>query len=96
MPPIGFSFADVRDVDLHYWDADGPDAVGDGDGGMGVCPWVHNHTVVLMVRLLKLVDQGAFMVRLIVIQLNFWELVFQGLEIGLKRDMAVNLRLAAA
>lgn len=96
MLPIRFSFANVGDVNLHHGHADGPDAVGDGDGGVGVCPRVHDHAVVGIVSRLQRVNQYPFMVGLAVIQLDFGEFILERLVISIKRDMAVNSGLAAA
>lgn len=96
MTPVGLPFADVGDMNFNHGNADGPDAVGNGDGSVGVSAWIHHHTVVLMIRLLQFVDEEAFVVRLIIIQLDVGEFSFHGLEMGFKRDVAIDLWLATA
>lgn len=62
MMPVGFALADVGEVNLDHGDADGPDAIGKGDGGVGVGSGIHHYTVVAAIGLLQLVDEKAFMV----------------------------------
>lgn len=76
MAPIGFSLADVGDVDLDHGYADGTDAIGDGDGGVGICSGIHHHPMILSIRFLKDVDKASFMVGLIVVDLYLGERSF--------------------
>lgn len=73
MTPIGLSLADVGDVYLHHGNVDGPDAVGQSDGSVGVSSWVYDHAIVIAISFLKLIDQATLMVRLVVIQLYIRE-----------------------
>ena len=77
-------------------DADGADAVGQGDGSVGIGSRVHHHGVKLSIGLLQLVDEAAFMIGLVVNELMLRELRFEMLEMGLKRGAAVNLGLSLA
>lgn len=95
MLPIGFSFADVGDVDFHDGDADGSDAVGKGNGGVGIAARVEHHTVVGVVCRLQRVNQYAFVVGLTVVKLDCWKCFLERLEVSFKRDVSVNLGFAA-
>ncbi len=62
MTPIGLSLADVGDVYLHHGNTDGPNAVGQSDGSVGVTSWVHDYAIVIAIGFLKLIDQATLMV----------------------------------
>ena len=64
MMAIRLAFCDVGNMHLNDGNADGTDAIGNGDGGVGVGSRVHHHGVVLTVSFLKLVDQNAFVIGL--------------------------------
>ena len=64
MPSIWLPFRDVGNVYLHYRDADGTNAVGDGDRSVGVGTRVHHHGIILSVSCLQLVNQDTFVVGL--------------------------------
>lgn len=96
MASVRLTLADVGDVYLDNRDAYGSNAVGNGNGGVGVCAWVHHHPVVLAVSFLQLVDQTSFVVGLVVVDLCFGEGGSQCCEIILERNSPVNLRLTPA
>ena len=96
MTAVRLTFCDVGDVDLNDRDADGADAIGQGDGGMGIASRVHHHGVELPIGILQFVDQHAFMVGLeigdFVLGETFaelWQIVFEG-------DIAIDFGLALA
>ncbi len=64
MMAIRLAFCDIGDVDLDNGDANGADAVGQGDGGVGVASGVHHNGVILSISLLQFVDQQAFVIGL--------------------------------
>ena len=68
--PVSFSFVYVGDVDFDDGDVNGADAVSDGDGSVGVCAWIHDHTDTMAVSFLKFVDEAAFMVGLVILELH--------------------------
>lgn len=96
MVPVRFALSDVGDMYLNHGNADGPDAVGQGDRGMRVGPRVHRNTVVNGVGLLKFVDQVALVVRLVIIKLHIGERLTHGFKMILKRDAPVNLWFSAS
>ena len=67
MAPVGFALADVGDVNFDNRDADGPNAIGKGDGGVGISARIDHRAIVTAVSLLQLVDEAAFVVRLVII-----------------------------
>ena len=75
-------------------DADGADAVGEGDGSVGIASWVHHHCVESAVSGLKLVDETAFMVRLEIRQLVLRKPLLQRLEISFERYRTIDFWLA--
>ena len=64
MMAIRLAFCDVGNVHLNDGNADGTDAVSNGDGGVGVGSRVHHHGIVSTVSFLELVDQNAFVIGL--------------------------------
>lgn len=85
MSAVRFAFGDVGNVNFHDGDIDGTDAVGQGDGSVGVASWIHHHGIVLSISLLQFVDEAALMVRLVVGNLvlrkrfdEFWQVFFEG------------------
>ena len=95
MLPVGFPFADVGDMDFHDGDADGSDAVSEGNGGVGIAARVDHHAVVGTVSRLQCVNQNTFVVGLTVVKLDCWECFLERLEVSFKRDLSVNLGFAA-
>lgn len=96
MPPVRLALRDVGNMHLHHGDAYGADAVGQGDGSVGVATGVHHHAVILVVGLLQLVDQYAFMVRLEIGDLVLGKAAAELFKIGLERHRAVDFRFALA
>ena len=76
--------------------ADATDAVGQGDGSVGIGSRIHHHAIKLSVSLLQLVDEAALVVGLVVVQLVLRESRPKRFKIGLERNRAVDFRLAFA
>ena len=96
MPSVRLPFRNIGDVDLHHWNADGTDAVGEGDGSVGVGSRVHDHGIILTVSLLQLVNQNAFVVRLEIGEFMFGEPLAEFWQVILKRDMTIDFGFAFA
>jgi hypothetical protein len=73
MVPEGFTLADVGEVYFHHGNADGPNTVGQGDGGVGISSWIHYHSIEKAIGFLQFVNQAAFMVRLVIIEFDVGE-----------------------
>ena len=96
MAAVRLSLADVRDVNLNDRDSDGTDAVGQGDGGVGIATRVYHHGVIMPVGFLQLVDHHALMVGLGIGKLVLGETLAELNEILLKGEPSVDFRLAFA
>lgn len=96
MPSIWLPFRDVGNVYLHYRDADGTDAVGDGDGSVGVGTRVHHHGIILSVSCLQLVNQHAFVVGLEIGNLMLRESLAELRQVFVEREMTIDFWLAFA
>ena len=77
-------------------DADGADAVGQGDGGVGIAARVHHYGIVLSVGLLQLVNQNAFVVGLELRNLVLWKTLAELHKILFKGEASVDFRFALA
>lgn len=77
-------------------DADGADAVGQGDGGMGIASGVHHHGIILSISLLQFVDKHAFVVGLEIANLVFGEAFTELRDEFVKRETAIDFGLAFA
>lgn len=92
------ALADIGDVDLYCWNADGFDGVEQGDGGVGVGGGVDDDAVCGAVAGLNLVDEVAFVVALVDLYIDaarFGVVVDEGAEVGVG-GAAVDIRLADA
>ena len=96
MLAIRFPFCDVGDMHLNDGDADGADAVGQGDGGVGVASGVHHHGVVLSVSLLQFVDQQAFVVGLEIGDFVLWKTFAELGQVIVKGNVTIDFGLAFA
>ena len=96
MMAIRLAFCDIGDVDLDNGDANGADAVGQGDGGVGVASGVHHNGVILPVSLLQFVDQQAFVVGLEISDFVLGKTFAELWQIVIKGDMAIDFWLALA
>ena len=90
MPSIWLPFRDVGDMHFDDGDADGTDAVGDGDGSVGIASWVHHHGIILTVSCLQLVDQDAFVVGLEIGELMLGETLTELRQVFVERKIAIN------
>lgn len=79
---------------FNHGDADGADAIGKSDGSVGVGTRIHHHGIELAVGLLELVDEAAFVIRLVIRQLVLGKALPEVCQIVLKRNLSVNFRLA--
>ena len=77
-------------------DADGTDAVGDGDGSVGVGTRVHHHGIILTVSCLQLVNQDAFVVGLEIGNLMLRESLAELRQVFFEREMTIDFWLAFA
>ena len=96
MPSVWLPFRDVRDVHFDDGDADGTDAVGDGDGSVGVGTRVHHHGIVLTVSCLQLVDQDTFVVGLEIGNLMLRESLAELRQVFVEKEMTIDFWLAFA
>lgn len=96
MPTVRLALADVGNVYFHDRYANGTDAVGQGDGSVGIGSWIHHHGIVLSVSLLQLVDEATFVVRLVIGKFMLWKFCFQLQQVFLKRNMAIDFWLTFA
>ena len=96
MMAIRLAFCDVGNVHLYDGNADGTDAIGNGDGGVGVCSRVHHHGIILTVSFLQLVNQNTFVVRLEIGKLMLREPFAEFWQVILKRDTTVDFGLTSA
>ena len=93
-----FALADIGDVDLYRWNADGFHGVEQGDGGVGVGGGVDDDAVCGAVAGLNLVDEVAFVVALVDLYVDatcFGVVIDEGAEVGVG-GAAVDIRLADA
>lgn len=90
MPSVWLPFRDVRDMHFDDGDADGTDAVGDGDGSVGVGTRVHHHGIILSVSCLQLVDQHAFVVGLEIGELMLGKALAELRQVFAERKIAIN------
>ena len=77
MVAVWLAFADVGNVYLNNLDADGANAVGKGNGSVGVCPRIHDHGIVTGIGFLQLVDDEAFVVGLKIIDFVLWKTLLE-------------------
>ena len=84
MATVGFPLAYVGAMHLDHGDVDGADAVGEGDGGVGVSARIHDDAIKMCIGLLQFVDEAPYEVRLVIVQLVLGELCLQMLEIDFK------------
>lgn len=96
MMSVRLSLSDVRNVDFDDGDADGADAIGEGDRGVGIGSGIHHHGVKLAVSGLQLVNQNTFVVRLEIGNLVLRETLAELRQIGLEGEVSVDFRLAFA
>ena len=96
MPAIRLPLGDVGDMHFDDGDADGADAVGEGDRGVGIASRVHHHGVILAVGLLQLVDQDTFVVGLEIGDLVLGETLAELGQVFFEREISVNLGFALA
>ena len=96
MLAVRLSLGNVGDMYLHHRDADGTDAVGKGDGSVGVGSRIHHHGIILPVSLLQLVNQHAFVVRLEIGKLMQREALAQFGQVILEGNGAIDFRLSFA
>lgn len=96
MMAIRLAFCDVGNVDLDDRDANGADAIGQGDGGVGIASGVHHHGVELTVGLLQLIDQHAFVVGLEIDNFMLCETLTELRQIVFEGDITIDFRLALA
>ena len=96
MAPVRLALANVGDVHLNHRNADGPDAIGQGDGSVGIASGVHHHPVVNAVGFLEFVDQITFMVRLVIVQFHLGEIPTHGFKMLFKRNVSVDLWLTSS
>ena len=96
MPAIGLTFRNVGEMDLYDGDADGTDAVGKGDGSVGIAAGVHHHGVVLSVGGLQLVDQNALVVGLAIMDFVLWETLAKLWQVVVEGETSVNFGFALA
>ena len=89
MTAVRLAFADVGDVDFDDGNADRADAVGNGDGGVGVCAGIHHNGVVDGISFLQFVDDVSFVIGLIIVQFMLWEPLLELFKICLKRSVSV-------
>ena len=84
-------------VHLNHRRANGLDAVGKRDAGVGVSPGVQHNAVVVEAYALNLVDERALVVALKITQFNLWLKAFaQALEIAFKSPVAIDARFSCA
>ena len=96
MPAVRLPFRNVGDVHLNHGDADGADAVGEGDGSMGIASRIHHHGIILTVSFLQLVNQDAFMVGLEIGDFVLRKTLAKLRQIVFKGKSAVDFRLTFA
>ena len=96
MMPIRLTLGDVGDVDFDDGNRDGMDTVGQGDGSVGVGSRIQYYGVKLTVGLLKLVDEAALVVRLVIGKLVLRKTLDKLGQILPKRHGAIDFRLAFA
>ena len=85
MAAVRLPLADVGDVHLDNRDADGADAIGIGT-------WIHHNGIEVPIRILKQVDEDAFVVRLAIGQSVLRESALECRQILLEGDVTVYLR----
>ncbi len=94
MAAVRLPLADVGDVHLDNRDADGADAIGQGDGSVGIGTRVHHNGIVSSIRLLEQIDKDTFVVRLAIGHPVLRESALECCQILLEGDVAVYLRFA--
>lgn len=94
MAAVWLPLADVGDVHLDNRDADGADAIGQGNGSVGIGTWIHHNGIEVPIRILKQVDEDTFVVRLAIGQSVLRESALECRQILLEGDVAVYLRFA--
>ena len=96
MSTVGLSFRNVGNMNLNDGNTDGADAVGDGDGGVGIGSRIHHYATIEAVSLLQFVDDDAFVVGLEIGNLVLWKATAQPGQKVLKRDVSVDFGFAFA
>ena len=96
MLAVRLPFRNVGNVDLHHGNADGADAVGEGDGSVGVGSRVHDHSIILTISFLQLVNQNTFVVRLEIGKFMLGEPLAELWQVFFKRDTTVDFGFASA
>jgi len=86
----------VGDMYLYHRALQTADAVLQGDAGVGVGSGVEHHAIVAEAYFLKLVDELALDVALIILYLDVGVFGFQLRQIALERIAAINTRLSYA
>ena len=81
---VRLALADVGNVNFSNLDADGTDAVGDGDGSVSVGSRIHDHSIENSIGFLQFVDNGAFVVCLKVIDFVLRKTLLEMLKMRLK------------
>ena len=66
MLAVGLPSRDVGNVNFNNGNANGANAVGKGNGSVGVASRVHHHGIIVSIGFLKFVDKTTFMVGLVV------------------------------
>ena len=66
MSAVRLALFDVRNVDFDDGNINCADAVGQGNGSVGIASRIHHHGIILIISLLQLVDKATLVVRLIV------------------------------
>lgn len=96
MAAVSLALGDVGEMHLHHGNANSADAVGQGDGCVGIGTRVHHHGIESAVGFLQLVDEATFVVGLIISELMLRETLEKSVKVSLEGDVAVDFKFPSA
>ena len=72
------------------------EAIGDGDGSVGVGARIHDNAVIDAIGFLQLIDENPFVIGLEIVQTTLGKQCLQTGKVVVKRNLAVELWLTGA